>query len=139
MPISSQSRLISFVLSKAPTKALSQICQKLLCRCNCASRMISFFSLGMNPSHLERRDCFAFADSFLLFAKWSNRSLTDSTVCKIKVAINSHAPALYSVAIIQVNSSSGTKNDKHLRAGVANCARVAFRVDHRLLKSAIFS
>lgn len=43
-----------------------------------------------------------------------------------KAAINSHAPALYSLAVIQFNGSGGTKNDKHLRAGVALCARAAF-------------
>ncbi|KAF7813602.1 F-box protein [Senna tora] len=43
-----------------------------------------------------------------------------------KAAINSHAPALYSLAVIQFNGSGGTKNDKDLRAGVALCARAAF-------------
>ncbi|KAK7246994.1 hypothetical protein RIF29_41869 [Crotalaria pallida] len=43
-----------------------------------------------------------------------------------KAAMNSHAPALYSLAVIQFNGSGGTKNDKDLRAGVALCARAAF-------------
>ncbi|CAH9117173.1 unnamed protein product [Cuscuta epithymum] len=43
-----------------------------------------------------------------------------------KAAINSHAPALYSLAIIQFNGSGGSKNDKDLRAGVALSARAAF-------------
>ncbi|XWS69251.1 hypothetical protein CRYUN_Cryun04dG0163300 [Craigia yunnanensis] len=43
-----------------------------------------------------------------------------------KAAISSHAPALYSLAVIQFNSSGGSKNDKDLRAGVALCARAAF-------------
>ncbi|CAL0306355.1 unnamed protein product [Lupinus luteus] len=43
-----------------------------------------------------------------------------------KAAMNSHAPALYSLAIIQFNGSGGTKNDKDLRAGVALSARAAF-------------
>lgn len=43
-----------------------------------------------------------------------------------KAAINSHAPALYSLAVIQFNGSGGSKNDKDLRAGVALCARAAF-------------
>ncbi|KAF7839562.1 F-box protein [Senna tora] len=43
-----------------------------------------------------------------------------------KAAINSHAPSLYSLAVIQFNGSGGTKNDKDLRAGVALCARAAF-------------
>ncbi|KAF3775639.1 F-box protein [Nymphaea thermarum] len=42
-----------------------------------------------------------------------------------KAAIASHAPALYSLAVIQFNGSGGTKNDKDLRAGVALCARAA--------------
>ncbi|KAE8715995.1 F-box protein [Hibiscus syriacus] len=43
-----------------------------------------------------------------------------------KAAIKSHAPALYSLAIIQFNGSGGSKNEKDLRAGVALCARAAF-------------
>ncbi|KAK4764615.1 hypothetical protein SAY86_025705 [Trapa natans] len=41
-------------------------------------------------------------------------------------AMNSHAPSLYSLAVIQFNGSGGSKNDKDLRAGVALCARAAF-------------
>lgn len=43
-----------------------------------------------------------------------------------KAAITCHAPALYSLAVIQFNGSGGSKNDKDLRAGVALCARAAF-------------
>lgn len=43
-----------------------------------------------------------------------------------KAAIKSHAPALYSLALIQFNGSGGLKHDKDLRAGVALCARAAF-------------
>ena len=43
-----------------------------------------------------------------------------------KAAINSHARALYALAVIQFNGSGGTKSDKDLRAGVALCARAAF-------------
>ncbi|GMJ00105.1 hypothetical protein like AT1G67340 [Hibiscus trionum] len=43
-----------------------------------------------------------------------------------KAAIKAHAPALYSLAVIQFNGSGGSKNDKDLRAGVALCARAAF-------------
>nr|GMD57815.1 F-box protein At1g67340 [Ipomoea batatas] len=42
-----------------------------------------------------------------------------------KAAINSHAPALYSLAVMQFNGSGGSKTDKDLRAGVALCARAA--------------
>ncbi|GFZ11938.1 HCP-like superfamily protein with MYND-type zinc finger [Actinidia rufa] len=43
-----------------------------------------------------------------------------------KAAIRSHAPALYSLAVIQFNGSGGLKNGKDLRAGVALCARAAY-------------
>lgn len=43
-----------------------------------------------------------------------------------KAAIASHAPSLYSLAVIQFNGSGGSKNDKDLRAGVALCARAAY-------------
>ena len=36
-----------------------------------------------------------------------------------------HAPALYSLAVIQFNGSGGSKRDKDLRAGVALCARAS--------------
>ncbi|OIW16790.1 hypothetical protein TanjilG_00080 [Lupinus angustifolius] len=42
-----------------------------------------------------------------------------------KAAMKSHAPALYSLAVIQFNGSGGTKQDKDLRAGVALCARAS--------------
>ncbi|KAK4763646.1 hypothetical protein SAY87_013084 [Trapa incisa] len=43
-----------------------------------------------------------------------------------QAAIKSHAPSLYSLAVIRFNGSGGSKNDKDLRAGVALCARAAF-------------
>ncbi|KAA8540679.1 hypothetical protein F0562_024402 [Nyssa sinensis] len=43
-----------------------------------------------------------------------------------KAAMKSHAPALYSLAVIQFNGSGGSKNDKDIRAGVALCARAAY-------------
>ncbi|XP_052184006.1 F-box protein At5g50450-like [Diospyros lotus] len=42
-----------------------------------------------------------------------------------KAAIRSHAPALYSLAVIQFNGSGRSKTGKDLRAGVALCARAA--------------
>ncbi|KAL1333791.1 hypothetical protein HN51_062655 [Arachis hypogaea] len=42
-----------------------------------------------------------------------------------KAAMNSHAPALYSLAVIQFNGSGASKNDKDLRAGVALCTRAS--------------
>lgn len=43
-----------------------------------------------------------------------------------KAAMKSHAPSLYSLAVIQFNGSGASKNDKDLRAGVSLCARAAF-------------
>ncbi|KFK26699.1 hypothetical protein AALP_AA8G281800 [Arabis alpina] len=43
-----------------------------------------------------------------------------------RAAIKSHAPALYSLSVIQFNGSGGSKTDKNLRAGVALCARSAY-------------
>ncbi|WZZ32376.1 hypothetical protein YC2023_015777 [Brassica napus] len=43
-----------------------------------------------------------------------------------RAAIKSHAPALYSLSVIQFNGSGGNKSDKNLRAGVALCARSAY-------------
>nr|GEX84919.1 hypothetical protein [Tanacetum cinerariifolium] len=42
-----------------------------------------------------------------------------------RAAVKAHAPALYSLAIIQFNGSGGTKNKKDLIAGVTLCARAA--------------
>lgn len=42
-----------------------------------------------------------------------------------KAAIKSHAPALYSLAVIHLNGSGATKNHKDLHAGVAFFARAA--------------
>lgn len=42
-----------------------------------------------------------------------------------RAAMRSHAPALYSLAVIQFNGSGGSKRDKDLRAGVALCARAS--------------
>ncbi|XP_027338575.1 F-box protein At1g67340 [Abrus precatorius] len=42
-----------------------------------------------------------------------------------KAAMKLHAPALYSLAVIQFNGSGGSKRDKDLRAGVALSARAS--------------
>ncbi|KAK7411026.1 hypothetical protein VNO78_02360 [Psophocarpus tetragonolobus] len=42
-----------------------------------------------------------------------------------KAAMRLHAPALYSLAVIQFNGSGGSKRDKDLRAGVALSARAS--------------
>ena len=43
-----------------------------------------------------------------------------------KAMIASHAPALYSLAIIQFNGSGDGKKGKDLKAGVMMCTRAAF-------------
>lgn len=40
--------------------------------------------------------------------------------------MKSHAPALYSLSVIQFNGSGATKVNRDLRAGVALCSRAAF-------------
>ncbi|CAN6860551.1 unnamed protein product [Brassica oleracea] len=42
-----------------------------------------------------------------------------------RAAVKSHAPALYSLSVIQFNGSGGNKTDTNLRAGVAFCTRSA--------------
>ncbi|CAM6085717.1 unnamed protein product [Calypogeia fissa] len=42
-----------------------------------------------------------------------------------KAAMQSHAAALHSLAVIQFNGSGGTRKDKDLKAGVALCVRAA--------------
>jgi hypothetical protein len=39
--------------------------------------------------------------------------------------MKSHAPSLYSLAVIHFNGSGGTRNDKDLRSGVALCAHLS--------------
>ncbi|KAE8720178.1 F-box protein [Hibiscus syriacus] len=50
----------------------------------------------------------------------------NGTSLMAKAAIKSHAPSLYSLAVIQFNGSGGSKKDKDIRAGVALCERAAF-------------
>ncbi|GJQ92797.1 F-box protein [Tanacetum coccineum] len=89
--------------------------------------------LGVNSVVLSK----ASSKCFVVKAKnWSESSLKirfyclqnrgGGASCMAKAAIRSHAPALYSLAVIQFNGSGGMKNDKDLRAGVALCARAAF-------------
>ncbi|KAI3700644.1 hypothetical protein L2E82_45292 [Cichorium intybus] len=46
-----------------------------------------------------------------------------------KAAIKSHAPTLYSLALIQFSGSGGLKNEKDLHASVVLCVIAAF-LDH---------
>lgn len=43
-----------------------------------------------------------------------------------KAVVKSHAPTLYSLALIQFNDSGGLKKEKDLHVGVVLCARAAF-------------
>ncbi|KAK8522587.1 hypothetical protein V6N13_115549 [Hibiscus sabdariffa] len=102
------------VLSKASPKMFaikarnwSESAQRFLKNCADAGNVEACYTLGM-----------------ILFYCLENRGSGASLMAK--AAISSHAPALYSLAVIQFNGSGGSKNDKDLRAGVALCARAAF-------------
>ncbi|CAL5338143.1 hypothetical protein CsSME_00021620 [Camellia sinensis var. sinensis] len=106
--------LHSMVLSKASTKMLavkaknwSESAHRFLKQCAESGNVEACYTLGM-----------------IRFYCLQNRGTGASLMAK--AAINSHAPALYSLAVIQFNGSGGSKNDKDLRAGVALCARAAF-------------
>ncbi|XP_010511662.1 PREDICTED: F-box protein At1g67340 [Camelina sativa] len=102
------------VLSKLSPKAIavkahnwSENSHRFLKRCVDAGSLEASYTLGM-----------------IRFYCLQNRGNGASLMAK--AAISSHAPALYSLAVIQFNGSGGSKNDKDLRAGVALCARAAF-------------
>lgn len=104
----------STVLSKASPKTFaikaknwSESAHRFLKLCADAGNVDACYTLGM-----------------IRFYCLENRGSGASLMAK--AAINSHAPALYSLAVIQFNGSGGTKSDKDLRAGVALCARAAF-------------
>ncbi|AES72034.2 HCP family protein with MYND-type zinc finger protein [Medicago truncatula] len=106
--------LNSVVLSKASNKTLSvkaknwcDSAHRFLKRCVDAGNIEACYTLGM-----------------IRFYCLQNRGSGASLMAK--AAMKSHAPSLYSLAVIQFNGSGGTKNDKDLRAGVALCARAAF-------------
>ncbi|XP_022734161.1 F-box protein At1g67340-like [Durio zibethinus] len=106
--------LNSLVLSKASpkmfsikAKSWSESSHGFLKTCADAGNVEACYTLGM-----------------IRFYCLQNRGSGASLMAK--AAISSHAPALYSLAVIQFNGSGGCKNDKDLRAGVALCARAAF-------------
>ncbi|CAO2828988.1 unnamed protein product [Amaranthus hypochondriacus] len=106
--------LNSMVLSKASSKTMaikaknwSDSAHRFLKICSDAGNVDACYTLGM-----------------IRFYCLQNRGSGASLMAK--AAINSHAQALYSLAVIQFNGSGGTKSDKDLRAGVALCARAAF-------------
>uniref|UniRef100_A0A2P2L240 MYND-type domain-containing protein n=2 Tax=Rhizophora mucronata TaxID=61149 RepID=A0A2P2L240_RHIMU len=106
--------LHSLVLSKASQKTFaikaknwSESAHRFLKLCAAAGNVEACYTLGM-----------------IRFYCIQNRGSGASLMAR--AAIGSHAPALYSLAVIQFNGSGGSKNDKDLRAGVALCARAAF-------------
>ncbi|XP_058731791.1 F-box protein At1g67340-like [Vicia villosa] len=106
--------LHSLVLSKASPRTFAiraknwcESAQQFLKQCAEAGNVEACYTLGM-----------------IRFYCLQNRGSGASLMAK--AAINSHARALYSLAVIQFNGSGGTKSDKDLRAGVALCARAAF-------------
>ncbi|KAK6922408.1 Zinc finger, MYND-type [Dillenia turbinata] len=106
--------LHSVVLSKASQKMFkikaknwSDSAHRFLKLCSDSGNVEASYTLGM-----------------IRFYCMQNRGSGASLMAK--AAIASHAPALYSLAVIQFNGSGGSKNDKDLRAGVALCARAAF-------------
>lgn len=106
--------LHSLVLSKASQKTFaikannwSESAHRFLKQCADAGNVEACYTLGM-----------------IRFYCLQNRGSGASLMAK--AAISSHAPSLYSLAVIQFNGSGGSKNDKDLRAGVALCARAAF-------------
>lgn len=106
--------LHSMVLSRASPRTFSvkannwsESAHRFLKQCSDAGNVEACYTLGM-----------------IRFYCLQNRGSGASLLAK--AAIASHAPALYSLAVIQFNGSGGSKNDKDLRAGVALCARAAF-------------
>ncbi|KAG8652671.1 hypothetical protein MANES_06G119500v8 [Manihot esculenta] len=101
------------VLSQAGPKALavtaknwSESAHRFLKQCVNACNADASYTLGM-----------------IRFYCLQNRATGASLIAK--AAIKSHAPALYSLAVMQFNGSGGSKKDKDLRAGVSLCARAA--------------
>ncbi|KAH9626414.1 hypothetical protein KSS87_018717 [Heliosperma pusillum] len=104
----------SVVLSKASPKLFGIKAENW---CESAHK---FLKLCSDSGNVEASYCLGMIRFYCLKNRGSGASLM------AKAAINSHAQALYSLAVIQFNGSGGTKTDKDLRAGVALCARAAF-------------
>ncbi|KAF8018422.1 hypothetical protein BT93_H3341 [Corymbia citriodora subsp. variegata] len=106
--------LHSMVLAKASSSAFAVRAHGW---CDSAHR---FLKLCADAGNVEASYTLGMIRFYCLQSRGSGASLM------AKAAIGSHAPALYSLAVIQFNGSGGSKNDKDLRAGVALCARAAF-------------
>lgn len=106
--------LHSLVLSRASSKSLAVRAK------NWSESALRFLKLCADAGNVEACYTLGMIRFYCLQNRVSGASLM------AKAAISSHAPALYSLAVIQFNGSVGSKNDKDLRAGVALCARAAF-------------
>ncbi|KAK9052695.1 hypothetical protein SSX86_029325 [Deinandra increscens subsp. villosa] len=106
--------LNSIVLSQASAEAFavkavnwSPSAKRFLQRCSDAGNADASYTLGMIQ--------------FYCFHEWRR-----GAALMARAAIRSHAPALYSLAVIQFNGSGSSKNVKDLIGGVTLCARAAF-------------
>ncbi|KAL3644431.1 hypothetical protein CASFOL_009611 [Castilleja foliolosa] len=106
--------LQSLVLSKACEKMLAVKAQ------NWSESAHRFLKLCADYGSVEA--CYTLG--MIRFYCLQNRGSGASLMAK--AAIASHAPALYSLAVVQFNGSGGSKNDKDLRAGFALCARAGY-------------
>ncbi|KAH6798122.1 HCP-like superfamily protein with MYND-type zinc finger [Perilla frutescens var. hirtella] len=106
--------LNSIVLSKACRKMLAVTAK------NWSEPAHRFLKLCADTGNAEACYTLGMIRFYCLHNRGSGASLM------AKAAIASHAPALYSLAVVQFNGSGGSKSDKDLRAGVALCARAAF-------------
>ncbi|XP_010442161.1 PREDICTED: F-box protein At5g50450-like [Camelina sativa] len=102
------------VLSKAGTQTLAVTAEKW------SDSAHAFLKLCANAGNADA--CYALG--MIRFYCLQNHGSGASFMAK--AAIQSHAPALYALAVIQFNGSGGSKTDKNLRAGVALCARSAY-------------
>ncbi|KAH7528226.1 hypothetical protein FEM48_Zijuj05G0050000 [Ziziphus jujuba var. spinosa] len=102
------------VLSKAGPKAFAIKANNW---CDSAQR---FLKQCVNAGNVEASYILGMIRFYCLQNRGSGASLM------AKAAIKSHAPSLYSLAVIQFNGSGASKSDKDLKAGVALCARAAY-------------
>ncbi|EFH38622.1 zinc finger family protein [Arabidopsis lyrata subsp. lyrata] len=102
------------VLSKAGTQTLAVTAEKW------SDSSHKFLKLCVNAGNIDASYALGMIRFYCLQNPVSGASLM------AKAAIKSHAPALYSLSVIQFNGSGGSKTDKNLRAGVTLCARSAY-------------
>ncbi|KAG2312491.1 hypothetical protein Bca52824_024048 [Brassica carinata] len=102
------------VLSRAGTQTLAVTAEKW------SDSAHRFLKLCVNAGNIDACYALGMIRFYCLQNPVSGASLM------ARAAIKSHAPALYSLSVIQFNGSGGNKSDKNLRAGVALCARSAY-------------